>query len=157
MSLGQAYYLLQWGATGQEEWFEESVFSLYAGDEDVGPTKCNTRQLSYTYHKHTYAHYFFTRLNYNFYYVSICSLVFKCRKDKDKRLLQHRRGIIISIFPCGIIPQLDEMAGAEGATQVVGLVGDWVGSLPAEVRDRLKVWMYDDMCHLGNCYIIYYI
>ena len=42
------------------------------------------------------------------------------------------------------------MLGAEGATQVVGLIGDWVGSLPTPVRNKLKVWMYDDMCHLGR-------
>ena len=38
-------------------------------------------------------------------------------------------GIIISVFPCGIIPQLDEMIGAEGCSQVAGLIGDFASIL----------------------------
>ena len=39
LSSGQAHYLLKWDGEGHEEWVEESMFSLYNGDnENVGMT-----------------------------------------------------------------------------------------------------------------------
>ena len=32
--------------------------------------------------------------------------------------------------------------------QVIGCIGDGIGALPKDAREKLKVFLYDDMCHL---------
>ena len=33
--------------------------------------------------------------------------------------------------------------------QVGALVAEWLGNLPETCRNRVKAWLYDDMCHLA--------
>ena len=70
------------------------------------------------------------------------------RKNKDKRDRRHTAGILISSRPCGIIPHVDELFGCESINQVHGSIIEFYGGLSQEARDKIKIWMFDDMCHL---------
>ena len=70
------------------------------------------------------------------------------RKVRDKRDRRHTAGILISAKPCGIIPHVDELFGCESITQVHGSIIEFLGTVSRETREKLKLWMFDDMCHL---------
>ena len=70
------------------------------------------------------------------------------RKVRDKRDRRHTAGILISAKPCGIIPHVDELFGCESIKQVHGSIIEFLGSCSSDIRDKLKLWMFDDMCHL---------
>ena len=73
------------------------------------------------------------------------------RKVRDKRNRRHTAGILISARPCGIIPHVDELFGCESIKQVHGSIVEFTGSISCESREKLKLWFFDDMCHLkGN-------
>ena len=73
--------------------------------------------------------------------ISSCNTV----KDKDKRILRHSCGILISVYTCGIIPHFDELIRLEGRYQVGAMVAEWLGSLPPAIMNRITTWLYDDM------------
>ena len=70
------------------------------------------------------------------------------RKVRDKRDRRHTAGVLISAKPCGIIPHVDELFGCESIKQVHGSIIEFLASCSSEVRDKLQLWMFDDMCHL---------
>ena len=70
------------------------------------------------------------------------------RKVRDKRDRRHTAGILISAKPCGIIPHVDELFGCESIKQVHGSIIEFLASCSSDIRDKLKLWMFDDMCHL---------
>ena len=70
------------------------------------------------------------------------------RKVKDKRDRRHTAGIIIHAKPCGKIPHVDELFICESITQVYGNVIEFLGNLNSEAREKIKIWLFDDMCHL---------
>ena len=70
------------------------------------------------------------------------------RKTKDKRDRRHTAGILISCKPCGIIPHVDELFGSESIKQVHESIIEFLGTVKSETRKSLKLWLYDDMCHL---------
>ena len=70
------------------------------------------------------------------------------RKVRDKRNRRHTAGILISARPCGLIPHVDELFGCESIKQVHGSIVEFTGSISAESRKKLKLWFFDDMCHL---------
>jgi len=47
---------------------------------------------------------------------------------------------------------INVLFGSEGINQVVGCIGDWIGALPKDAREKLKVFLYDDMCHLVSTF-----
>ena len=70
------------------------------------------------------------------------------RKVRDKRDRRHTAGILISAKPCGIIPHVDELFVSESINQVHGSIVEFLGNLDEETRTKIKVWLFDDMCHL---------
>ena len=70
------------------------------------------------------------------------------RKVRDKRDRRHSAGILISAKPCGIIPHVDELFVSESINQVHGSIIEFLGNLDVEMRSKVKVWLFDDMCHL---------
>ena len=70
------------------------------------------------------------------------------RKVRDKRDRRHTAGILISTKPCGIIPHVDELFGCESIKQVHGSIVEFLGTVTPETRNILKLWFFDDMCHL---------
>lgn len=70
------------------------------------------------------------------------------RKVKDKRDRRHTAGIIIHAKPCGRIPHVDELFNCESITQVYGNVIEFLGNLSPDARDKIRIWLFDDMCHL---------
>ena len=70
------------------------------------------------------------------------------RKVKDKRDRRHTAGIIIHAKPCGKIPHVDELFNCESISQVYGNVIEYLGNLEPEERIKIKIWLFDDMCHL---------
>ena len=70
------------------------------------------------------------------------------RKVRDKRDRRHTAGILISAKPCGIIPHVDELFVCESINQVHGSIIEFLGNLNTEVREKIKIWLFDDMCHL---------
>ena len=70
------------------------------------------------------------------------------RKVRDKRDRRHSAGILISAKPCGIIPHVDELFVSESINQVHGSIIEFLGNLDSEMRSKVKVWLFDDMCHL---------
>ena len=70
------------------------------------------------------------------------------RKVKDKRDRRHTAEIIIHAKPCGKIPHVDELFNCESITQVYGNVIEYLGNLDSEERNKIKIWLFDDMCHL---------
>ena len=70
------------------------------------------------------------------------------RKIRDKRDRRHTAGILISAKPCGIIPHVDELFGCESIKQVHGSIIEFLASCSSDVTEKLKLWMFDDMCHL---------
>ena len=70
------------------------------------------------------------------------------RKVRDKRDRRHTAGILISSKPCGIIPHVDELFGCESIKQVHGSIIEFLGTCTSDVRQKLQLWMFDDMCHL---------
>lgn len=71
------------------------------------------------------------------------------RKVRDKRDRRHSCGILVSCKPCGICPHWDELFGSESITQVYGSIIEYYGNLPHNVREKIKIWFFDDMCHLS--------
>ena len=63
---------------------------------------------------------------------------------KDKR----DRASHIHAKPCGRIPHIDELFNCESITQVYGNVIEFLGNLNPDVREKIKIWLFDDMCHL---------
>ena len=72
----------------------------------------------------------------------------KTRKVKDKRDRRHTARILISTKPCLIIPHVDELFGGESIKQVHGSIKEFLGTVSPDSRNNLKLWSYDDMCHL---------
>ena len=70
------------------------------------------------------------------------------RKLKDKHDRRHTAGIIIHAKPCGKIPHVDELFNCESISQVYGNVIEYLGNLNIETREKIKIWLFDDMCHL---------
>ena len=70
------------------------------------------------------------------------------RKLKDKRDRRHSAGIIIHAKPCGRIPHVDELFNCESINQVYGTIIEYLGNLELEDREEIKIWLFDDMCHL---------
>ena len=70
------------------------------------------------------------------------------RKIRDKRDRRHTAGIAISARSCGIIPHVDELYGCESITQIHGSIIEFLGTTSEKSRNQLKLWMFDDMCHL---------
>ena len=70
------------------------------------------------------------------------------RKVRDKRDRRHTAGIIISATHCGKIPHVDELYGCESIKQVHGSIIEYLGTISDQSRDDLKLWLFDDMCHL---------
>ena len=71
------------------------------------------------------------------------------RKVRDKRDRRHTAGILISAKPCGIIPHVDELFGCESIKQVHGSIIEFLASCSSDVREKLKLWMFDDMGHIS--------
>ena len=69
------------------------------------------------------------------------------RKIKDKRIKHRSAGIFISATSCGVIPHFDEIYGCESISQNYASKIEFLGNLPEEVRDKIRVWFFDDMCH----------
>ena len=69
-------------------------------------------------------------------------------KSKIKRDRRHTAGIIIHAKPCGKIPHVDELFNCESIMQVYGNVIEYLGNLDSEERNKIKIWLFDDMCHL---------
>ena len=69
------------------------------------------------------------------------------RKIKDKRIKHRSAGIFISATSCGIIPHFDEIYGCESISQNYASNIEFLGNLPDDVRNQIKVWFFDDMCH----------
>ena len=67
------------------------------------------------------------------------------RKVRDKRDRRHTAGVLISAKPCGIIPHVDELFGCESIKQVHGSIIEFLASCSSEVRDKLQLWIFDDM------------
>jgi hypothetical protein len=42
---------------------------------------------------------------------------------------------------------INKLFGSEGIMLVVGCIGDWIDALPKDACEKLKVFLYDDMCH----------
>ena len=70
------------------------------------------------------------------------------RKMKDKRERRHTCGTLISSFQCGTIPHLDELPLSEGIRTVHSSITTFLGTLPKEIREEIKIHFYDDQCHL---------
>ena len=70
------------------------------------------------------------------------------RKLKDKRDRRHSAGIIIHAKPCGKIPHVDELFNCESINQVYGSIIEFLGNLDKEEREKIRIWLFDDMCHL---------
>ena len=70
------------------------------------------------------------------------------RKLKDKRDRRHSAGIIIHAKPCGKIPHVDELFISESINQVYGTVIEYLGNLDPEAREKIRICLFDDMCHL---------
>ena len=70
------------------------------------------------------------------------------RKLKDKRDRRHTAGIIIHAKPCGKIPHVDELFNCESINQVYGSVIEFLGNLDKNEMEKIKIWLFDDMCHL---------
>ena len=68
-------------------------------------------------------------------------------KIKDKRINLRSAGIYISATSCGIIPHFDEIYGCKSVSQNYALKIEFLGNLPKEIREQIKVWFFDDMCH----------
>ena len=43
---------------------------------------------------------------------------------------------------------MDEIFGSESIKQVHGSIVEFLGTVKPETRSNLKLWLYDDMCHL---------
>ena len=69
------------------------------------------------------------------------------RKIKDKRIKHRSAGIFISATSCGVIPHFDEIYGCESISQNYASKIEFLGNLPEDVRNQIKVWFFDDMCH----------
>ena len=74
------------------------------------------------------------------------------RKIRDKRDRRHTAGIAISARNCGIIPHVDELYGCESIKQIHGSIIEYLGTTSKEARNKLKLWMFDDMCHLKGAH-----
>ena len=70
------------------------------------------------------------------------------RKVKDKRDRRNTAGINIHTKPCGKIPHIDELFNCESITLVYVNVIEYLGNLEPEQRKKIKIWLFDDMCHL---------
>ena len=70
------------------------------------------------------------------------------RKVKDKRDRRHTAGIFISASLCGRIPHVDELFSSESINQVHGSIIEYLGNINPDMRSKLKLWLFDDMCHL---------
>ena len=70
------------------------------------------------------------------------------RKLKDKRDRRHTAGIIIHAKPCGKIPHVDELFNCESINQVYGSVIEFLCNLDRNEMEKIKIWLFDDMCHL---------
>ena len=69
------------------------------------------------------------------------------RIKKDKRIKHRSAGIFISATSCGVIPHFDEIYGCESISQNYASKIEFLGNLPEDVRNQIKVWFFDDMCH----------
>ena len=69
------------------------------------------------------------------------------RKIKDKRIKHRSAGIFISATSCGVIPHFDELYGCESISQNYASKIEFLGNLPEDIRNQIKVWFFDDMCH----------
>ena len=45
---------------------------------------------------------------------------------------------------------VQELFGAESASQVYAQITEWMATLPDEKLRKVKWLLYDDMCHLGE-------
>ena len=70
------------------------------------------------------------------------------RKLKDERDRRHTAGIIIHAKPCGKIPHVDELFNCESINQVYGSIIEFLGNLDKKDVEKIKIWLFDDMCHL---------
>ena len=70
------------------------------------------------------------------------------RKLKDKRDRRHSASIIIHAKPCGKIPHIDEIFNCESINQVYGNIIEFLGNLGKNEMEKIKIWLFDDMCHL---------
>lgn len=70
------------------------------------------------------------------------------QKLKDKRDRRHTAGIVIHAKPCGKIPHVDELYKCESIKQVYGSIIEYLGILEKKEREKVKLWLFDDMCHM---------
>ena len=74
---------------------------------------------------------------------------------QDKLSRRHTAGLFVTCKCCGIVVQIDEIAGSKTISQTLGCICELVSQMTEESRRKLKIWMYDDICHLAphaeNC------
>lgn len=70
------------------------------------------------------------------------------KQEKDRRVRDHTQGVFITCEPCGIIRDIAELYHSEAIEQVWSIIMEYLSDLPQDRRNKLKVWAYDDMCHL---------
>lgn len=51
----------------------------------------------------------------------------------------------------------DELFRSEGVKQVYGIVTEWMADLDASERRKIKWILYDDMCHLGLWFFVFFV
>ena len=47
-----------------------------------------------------------------------------------------------------LLPHVDELFSSESINQVHGSIIEYIGNIHPDMRSKLKLWLFDDMCHL---------